>query len=65
LRRDVYVGESSWEDQAVLEHAPGRNYRGMIGEVLPAGSIDEITEQLRSLGELGYIDILVRHLTDD
>ena len=49
----------------MLEQAPGRNYRGMTGEVLPAGSIDEITEQLRRFGELGYIDILVPHLTDD
>jgi hypothetical protein len=30
-----------------------------------AGSIGELTEQLRSFGELGYTDILVRHLTGD
>jgi alkanesulfonate monooxygenase SsuD/methylene tetrahydromethanopterin reductase-like flavin-dependent oxidoreductase (luciferase family) len=65
LRRDVYVGESSSEAQAVLEQALGRTYRGITAEALSAGSIDEITEQFRSLGELGYTDILVRHLSHD
>jgi hypothetical protein len=65
LRRDVYVGESSSEAQVVLEQAMSRNYRGMRSEALTAGSIDEITERFRSFGELGYTDILVRHLSND
>jgi alkanesulfonate monooxygenase SsuD/methylene tetrahydromethanopterin reductase-like flavin-dependent oxidoreductase (luciferase family) len=65
LRRDIYVGESSSEARAVLEHALGQGYRGVPGEALIAGSVDEVAEQFRAYGELGYTDILVRHLIND
>ena len=65
LRRDIYVGESSSEARAVLEHALGQGYRGVPGEALIAGSVDEVAEQFRAFGELGYTDILVRHLIND
>src|SRR5262249_45132401 len=65
LRRDIYVGESSDEAQAVLQQALGKGYRGIPAEALIAGSIDEVAAQFRVLGELGYTDILVRHLTND
>ena len=65
LRRDIYVGESSAEAQAVLQQALSKGYRGMPAEALIAGSIDEVVAQFRVFGELGYTDILVRHLTND
>ncbi|MGC1886211.1 MAG: LLM class flavin-dependent oxidoreductase [Stellaceae bacterium] len=65
LRRDIYVGESSSEAQAVLQQALSRSYRGMPAEALIAGSVDEVAEQFRTFGEIGYTDILVRHLTND
>ena len=65
LRRDIYVGESSAEAQAVLHQALSKGYRGMPAEALIAGSIDEVVAQFRVFGELGYTDILVRHLTND
>jgi alkanesulfonate monooxygenase SsuD/methylene tetrahydromethanopterin reductase-like flavin-dependent oxidoreductase (luciferase family) len=65
LRRDIYVGESSSEAQAVLQHALGRSYRGMPAEALIAGSVDEVAEQFRTFRKIGYTDILVRHLTND
>jgi alkanesulfonate monooxygenase SsuD/methylene tetrahydromethanopterin reductase-like flavin-dependent oxidoreductase (luciferase family) len=65
LRRDIYVGESSAEAQAVLQYALSRSYRGMPTEALIAGSVDEVVEQFRTFGEIGYTDILVRHLTND
>ena len=34
-------------------------------EALIAGSVDEVAEQFRTFGEIGYTDILVRHLTND
>jgi hypothetical protein len=60
LRRDIYVGESSSEAQAVLRHALSRGYRGIPAEALIAGSVDEVAEQFRTFEELGYTDILVR-----
>jgi alkanesulfonate monooxygenase SsuD/methylene tetrahydromethanopterin reductase-like flavin-dependent oxidoreductase (luciferase family) len=65
LRRDIYVGESSSEAQAVLRHALGRSYRGMPAEALIAGSVDEVAEHFHAFGKIGYTDILVRHLTND
>jgi len=65
LRRDIYVGDSSSEAQAVLQHALSRGYRGMPAEALIAGSVDEVAEQFRTFGKIGYTDILVRHLTND
>src|SRR5216683_5887871 len=65
LRRDIYVGESSSEAQAVLQHALSRSYRGMPAEALIAGSVDEVAERFRTFGDIGYTDILVRHLTND
>jgi alkanesulfonate monooxygenase SsuD/methylene tetrahydromethanopterin reductase-like flavin-dependent oxidoreductase (luciferase family) len=65
LRRDVYVGESSAEARAVLQHALNQGYRGIPADALIAGSADEVAEQVRSFAELGYTEILVRHLTND
>jgi alkanesulfonate monooxygenase SsuD/methylene tetrahydromethanopterin reductase-like flavin-dependent oxidoreductase (luciferase family) len=65
LRRDIYVGESSSEAQAVLQHALNRSYRGMPVEALIAGSVDEVGEHFQTFGEIGYTDILVRHLSND
>ena len=65
LRRDIYVGESAAEAQAVLQHALGQGYRGIPAEALIAGSVDEVTEQFRGFGKIGYTEILVRHLTND
>ena len=65
LRRDIYVGESSADAQAVLQQALRKGYRGIPAEALIAGSIDEVAEQFRVFGELGYTDILVRDLTND
>jgi alkanesulfonate monooxygenase SsuD/methylene tetrahydromethanopterin reductase-like flavin-dependent oxidoreductase (luciferase family) len=65
LRRDIYVAESPSEARAVLDHALARGYRGMPSEALIAGSIDEFAERFRAFEEIGYTDILVRHLTND
>ena len=65
LRRDVYVGQSSPEARAVLQRALSQGYRGMPAEALIAGSVDEVAEQFQTFAEMGYTDILVRHLTND
>src|SRR3954447_16566066 len=41
LRRDIYVGESSAEAQAVLQDALSGGYRGISAEALIAGSVEE------------------------
>jgi hypothetical protein len=49
----------------VLRHALSRGYRGIPVEALIAGSVDEVAEQFRIFGKIGYTDILVRHLTNN
>jgi alkanesulfonate monooxygenase SsuD/methylene tetrahydromethanopterin reductase-like flavin-dependent oxidoreductase (luciferase family) len=65
LRRDIYVGDSASEARAVLQQALSRSYRGIPAEALIAGSVDEVSERFRAFGNMGYTDILVRHLTND
>jgi alkanesulfonate monooxygenase SsuD/methylene tetrahydromethanopterin reductase-like flavin-dependent oxidoreductase (luciferase family) len=65
LRRDIYVGETSADAQTVLQQALSKGYRGIPAEALIAGSIDEIAAQFNILGEFGYTDVIVRHLTND
>jgi len=65
LRRDIYIGESPSEAQAVLQRGLTQGYRGMPAKALVVGSIDQVAEQFRTFGEMGYIEILVRHLTND
>ena len=59
------MGESSGDAQTVLQQAVAKGYRGIRADALIAGTIDEVAAQFRALGELGYTDILVRHLTND
>jgi alkanesulfonate monooxygenase SsuD/methylene tetrahydromethanopterin reductase-like flavin-dependent oxidoreductase (luciferase family) len=65
LRRDIYVGESPAEAQAVSQEALSRGYPGIPAEALVAGSVEEVAEQFRSFAKIGYTDISVRHLTND
>ena len=65
MRRDIYVGETSAEAQAVLQQAVSRGYRGIPAEALIAGSVEEVAERFRSFAEIGYTEISVRHLTNN
>jgi len=65
IRRDVYVGESAAEADAVGQAVVKAGYRGFDPMALVWGSVAEVVEKLRALGPLGYTDVIVRHLTDD
>jgi len=49
----------------MLQQALSRGYRSIPAEALIVGSVDEVAEQFRAFEELGYTDILVRHLSND
>lgn len=65
IRRDVYVGESAAEADAVGHAMVKAGYRGFDPAALVWGSVPEVVERLRSFAPLGYTDIIVRHLTND
>jgi alkanesulfonate monooxygenase SsuD/methylene tetrahydromethanopterin reductase-like flavin-dependent oxidoreductase (luciferase family) len=65
IRRDIYVGESSAEAESVIRPVLARGYRGFPAAAAVFGSVDDVVKQFRALGELGYTDVIVRHLTSD
>lgn len=65
VRRDVHVGETSEESAAVADQAVSRGYRGFDREVLVHGTPDEVAVRLGAFADLGYTDVLVRHISDD
>jgi alkanesulfonate monooxygenase SsuD/methylene tetrahydromethanopterin reductase-like flavin-dependent oxidoreductase (luciferase family) len=65
LRRDIYVGETAAEAQAVLQHAVGSGYRGVPAEALIAGTVEQVADRFRTFADIGYTEILVRHLIND
>jgi len=65
IRRDVYVGESKTDVDDTASPIIARGYRGFDPGALVAGTIDEVVEQFRALGAMGYTEIIVRHLTND
>ena len=65
IRRDIYVGESSAEADAVAGPIVKSGYRGFDPAALVWGSVAEVTDKLRALEPLGYTDIIVRHITDN
>jgi alkanesulfonate monooxygenase SsuD/methylene tetrahydromethanopterin reductase-like flavin-dependent oxidoreductase (luciferase family) len=65
IRRDVYVGESRADAEATLARAVAKGYRGFDPAALVAGDADQVAEQLRALGSMGYTDVIVRHFTSD
>jgi alkanesulfonate monooxygenase SsuD/methylene tetrahydromethanopterin reductase-like flavin-dependent oxidoreductase (luciferase family) len=65
IRRDIYVGASAAEAEAVAGPILARGYRGMPAGAPVAGAVDEVVRRFRALAALGYTDVIVRHLTDD
>lgn len=63
IRRDIFVAGSATEAETVRERSAG--YRGFDPGALVIGTIDEVARDFRSLAELGYTDVIVRHLVDD
>jgi len=64
-RRDIYVGESRAEAEAVAGPIVARGYRGFKPEALVWGSVVDVTARFKELGAMGYTDVIVRHLTND
>jgi alkanesulfonate monooxygenase SsuD/methylene tetrahydromethanopterin reductase-like flavin-dependent oxidoreductase (luciferase family) len=65
IRRDIYVGESDREAEAVATPIIKAGYRGFDPSALVFGSVDTVAAAFRGLAEMGYTDVIVRHLTDD
>ncbi len=65
IRRDIHVGADTDDAPRVAEPALAAGYRGFPPDALVVGGPDEVAMSFVALGELGYTDVIVRHLADD
>ncbi len=65
VRRDVYVADSRADAEAATGAIVKAGYRGFDPSALVIGTIDEVAARFRALGDLGYSDVIVRHVTDE
>jgi alkanesulfonate monooxygenase SsuD/methylene tetrahydromethanopterin reductase-like flavin-dependent oxidoreductase (luciferase family) len=65
LRRDIYVGESDDEAQAVVNEILAEGYRGTGLDQLLVGSADTIVAKLRRYRDAGFDYVMVRHIVGD
>lgn len=65
IRRDVHVGADDARARAVAEPVLARGYRGFDPAATVVGGPGRVSEAFAALGELGYTDVVVRHLADD
>ena len=65
LRRDVYVGESDREARAVVEAILAEGYRGTGLDQLLVGGAATVVARLRSYRDMGFGEVMVRHIVGD
>lgn len=62
IRRDVFVGRDSAHAISVVGDIVTSGYRGIDPAALVVGGPEEVAVKLAALAEVGFTDILVRHI---
>lgn len=65
IRRDIYVGETDAEAEAVAGRIVAAGYRGFDPSACVYGSVDTVVRNLTEYARIGYTEVIIRHLTDD
>jgi alkanesulfonate monooxygenase SsuD/methylene tetrahydromethanopterin reductase-like flavin-dependent oxidoreductase (luciferase family) len=65
LRRDVHVGADAEDAERVAGPIVRGGYRGFHPDAFVYGSADQVAEQCRAFGEMGYTDVIVRQLASE
>jgi alkanesulfonate monooxygenase SsuD/methylene tetrahydromethanopterin reductase-like flavin-dependent oxidoreductase (luciferase family) len=65
IRRDIHVAATDDEANRIAGPIVERGYRGFDPSATVVGGPDTVTERFRELGDMGYTDVIVRHLADD
>ena len=65
IRRDVHVGADAADAHRVADPVLAAGYRDLPADEGRVGGPQEVAEAIRGLADLGYTDVLVRHLADD
>ena len=61
----MHVGADPADAERVAKPVIEGGYRGFRPEACTYGSAEQVAEQLAQYGEMGYTDVIVRHLADD
>ena len=64
LRRDIHVGEDDADAQAVAGPVLEAGYRGFDPVSTVVGGPERVAERFAGYAEMGYTDVIVRHLAD-
>jgi len=65
IRRDVHVGTDAADAERVAGPIVAGGYRGFRPEACTYGGPHEVSDSLGQYAELGYTDVIVRHLAND
>jgi len=65
IRRDVHVGADADDAERVAGPVVAAGYRGFRPDAITFGSVDQVVERFRTYAEMGYTDVIVRHLAED
>ena len=65
IRRDVHVGADESDAERVAGPVLAHGYRGFDPSACVTGRPARVADQLRALSDLGFTDVIVRHLVDD
>ncbi|MDZ7728865.1 MAG: LLM class flavin-dependent oxidoreductase [Dehalococcoidia bacterium] len=63
IRRDIFVAGTTDEADQVREAT--RGHRGFPPDAVVCGTIDQVAADFRTYAEMGYTDVIVRHIVDD
>ena len=61
----MYIAADAKDAAAVLERTIASGYRNMPPAALVIATIDQAVDQFRVYEQMGYTDIVIRHLVDD
>jgi alkanesulfonate monooxygenase SsuD/methylene tetrahydromethanopterin reductase-like flavin-dependent oxidoreductase (luciferase family) len=65
IRRDIHVGADPDDAEAVARPVLDGDYRGMDPAACIVGGPAQVAAQIRTLAQMGYTDVVIRHLADD
>ena len=65
IRRDVHVGADPADAERVAGPVVAAGYRGFDPTACTYGSVEQVTERLGAYEQMGYTDVIVRHLAED
>lgn len=65
IRRDIHVGADDNDAEAVAGPVLASGYRGIDPSAYVVGGPERVAAQFRALGEMGYTDVVIRHLAGD